>query len=181
MLQEGATFLRLGGGGLARQDVPMQNDAMQPPENSLIAPYHGAEGHYVDCFACAAPDAATLPAFIVAFYTQPLFQAERLVLRLAARSPSTDAEAKALADGARDTFAVWRVAGRSDWDILLADASGRTLSWLGVGDGQLWFGSVVVPVRDRRGRLTLGPVFQTLLGVHKVYSRALLAGAVRRI
>jgi hypothetical protein len=45
----------------------------------------------------------------------------------------------------------------------------------------LRFGSVVVPVPGRGGKLTLGPVFHSLQGAHKIYSRALLAGAVRRL
>ncbi|MEO0746509.1 MAG: hypothetical protein AAFY49_14280 [Pseudomonadota bacterium] len=148
------------------------------PPGSLIAQFSQAEGHYVDCFA--TDGAADLPSYIEAFYTQPLFQAERVVLRLAARAPSTDAEAAALARGEAERFAVWTVAGRTQTELLMADASGRTMSWLSVDEG-LAFGSVVVPVRDRRGRLTLGPVFHRLLGAHKVYSRALLAGAASRL
>ena len=148
------------------------------PEGSLIADYARREGHYTDCFT--AEGQAGLPDLITAFYTQPLFKAERLVLRLAARCPSTDAEAAQLAEGASDRFAVWTVAARTETELLMADASGRTMSWLSVAGG-LFFGSVVVPVRDRRGRLTLGPVFHTLLKVHVLYSRALLAGAVRRL
>lgn len=149
------------------------------PAGSLIAPYATSEGHYTDCFVVAGSD-GDLPAFIEAFYTQPLMRAERVVLRIAARAPSTDAEARALAHGRADRFAVWTVSQRTETEILLADASGRTLSWLSVAAG-LAFGSVVVPVPDRRGRLTLGPVFHSLRGAHKLYSRALLAGAARRL
>ena len=78
------------------------------PEGSLIADYARREGHYTDCFTVEGQ--AGLPDLITAFYTQPLFKAERLVLRLAARCPSTDAEAAQLAEGASDRFAVWTVA-----------------------------------------------------------------------
>lgn len=148
------------------------------PAGSLIADYAQREAHYTDCFV--ADVQAELPEFIQAFYTQPLFRAERLVLRLAARSPSTDDEVAALAAGTAERFAVWTVTARTKTELLMADASGRTMSWLSVADG-LAFGSVVVPVRDRRGRLTLGPVFYSLLTAHTLYSRALLAGAARRL
>ena len=157
----------------------MQIEETDVPTGSLIGQYAQAEGHHTDCFVATGVQ-AELPAFIEAFYTQPLFQAERLVLRLAARARSTDAEAAALAQGMADRFAVWHVAGRTETELLMAEASGRTMSWLSVADG-LAFGSVVVPVRDRRGRLTLGPVFHSLMGAHKYYSRALLAGAARRL
>ena len=151
------------------------------PDGSLIAPFGVAEGHYADCFEVAVSSPVSLASFIHAFYTQPLFQAERVVLRLAAGARSSDAGARALADGAADKFAVWTVKDRRADEILLAEASGRTMSWLAVAPDALRFGSVVVPVRDRRGRLTLGPVFPSLLGAHKLYSRALLAGATRRV
>ena len=149
------------------------------PPGSLIAPFATAEGHYADCFV-APGFGADLATFIAAFYTQSLMRAERVVLRVAAGAQSTDAEAVALAAGETDRFAVWKVKQRTETELLMADASGRTMSWLSV-TGDLAFGSVVVPVRDRRGRLTLGPVFHSLLGAHRLYSRALLAGAARGV
>ena len=157
----------------------MKIDERTPPNDSLIAPYAAMEGHYADCFV-AVGARADLPDLIGAFYTQPLFKAERLVLRVAAGAPSTDADVAALARGDTDRLAVWTVARRTGTEILLTDASGRTMSWLRAGD-DVAFGSVIVPVRDRWGRLTLGPVFQSLVGAHKLYSRALLAGAVSRL
>ncbi|WP_420013654.1 hypothetical protein [Tateyamaria sp.] len=156
-------------------------DERPVPAGTLIAPFALAEGHHVDCFECAVSAPVSLPAFITAFYTQPLFRAERLVLRVLARAPSTDVDVAALAAGQADRFAVWQVAGRTGAELLMGDQSGRTLSWLQAEGGTLRFGSVVVPVRGRRGKLTLGPVFLSLLGAHKVYSRALLSGAARRL
>lgn len=156
-------------------------DEIPVPDGTLIAPYAVAEAHYVDCFECANARGAGLAALIQAFYTQPLFKAERVVLGMAARTPSTDADVAALASGATDRFAVWHVAGRTATEVLMQDKSGRTLSWLQAEAEVLRFGSVVVPVPGRGGKLTLGPVFHSLLGAHKVYSRALLAGAARRI
>ena len=151
------------------------------PQGSLIAPFAEMAAHHTDCFECANPNGAGLDPFVRAFYTQPLFQAERVVLRIAARAPSTDAQAEALAAGKAERFAVWRVADRTATDLLMRERSGRTMSWLQATPDVLRFGSVVVPVRGRGGALTLGPVFDSLMGAHKLYSRALLAGAARRV
>lgn len=152
-----------------------------PPPGTLLAAYATREGYHTDCFEVACDRDVTLAQFITAFYTQPLFRAERLVLRFAAGAPSSDADVAALAEGRAERFAIWRVAGRDADQILLADKAGRTCSWLQVSGGVLRFGSVVVPVTGRDGKLTLGPVFYSLLSAHKLYSRALLAGAARRV
>jgi hypothetical protein len=48
----------------------------------------------------------------------------------------------------------------------------------GAGGTLLYFGSAVIPVRDRTTRrASLGPVFSALLGFHKQYSRVLLYSA----
>lgn len=159
----------------------MQIDEVSIPAGTMLAEYEGREAHYADCFEAPVRTPVALPDYIRAFYTQPLFRAERVVLRFAAKAPSTDADVGALAAGTCDDFAVWRLEARSAHEILLADRGGRTMSWLMVAPDVVRFGSVVVPARDRRGRLTLGPVFHSLLSAHKVYSRALLSGAVRRL
>jgi hypothetical protein len=73
---------------------------------------------------------------------------------------------------------------------LLTDMTGRTRSWLmvaptGNGDSggtQLYFGSAVVPVADlATGARRMGFVFGALLGFHKLYSRALLWSARRKL
>ncbi|WP_299042693.1 hypothetical protein [uncultured Tateyamaria sp.] len=158
----------------------MKIDEISVPDGTLIAPYAQKDGHYVDCFETPVTTPVTLPVYIRAFYTQPLFRAERVVLRLVAGQPSTDADVQALADGGSSDLAVWQVEARRDAEILMVDRSGRTLSWLMVTPSALRFGSVVVPVRTKSGKLTLGPVFQSLLSAHKIYARALLSGAARR-
>jgi len=157
----------------------MQIDETDAPTGSLIYPFSQAEAHYTDAFAAPLSGSVALEDYIAAFYTTPLFKAERLVLGLAG-AKSTDAEAYALARAQRDCFAVWTVEERRPSEILLAERSGHTKSWLAIGEGQLWFGSVVVP-GFRRGRLTVGPVFQSLMGAHKVYSRLLLRAAIRKL
>ncbi len=159
----------------------MKIDEIPLPDGTLIAPFATKEAHYTDCFETPVAQPVSLRAFIRAFYTQPLFKAERLVLRIAAKQPSSDDDVMALAKGTADRFAVWDVANRTGTELLMADRSGRTMSWLMTTPDALRFGSVVVPQRTKSGKLTLGPVFHSLLTAHKVYSRALLAGAARRV
>jgi len=159
----------------------MQVTETSVPTGTLIAAYAARDGHYTDCFEVAVDSPVPFTTFISAFYTQPLFRAERWVLKVLARAPSTDADVAALAQGRAQTFAVWSVEDRNPNEVLLAAKDGRTLSWLQSDNHTLRFGSVVVPVPGRGGAPTLGPVFQSLVGAHKVYSRALLAGAARRV
>jgi hypothetical protein len=156
------------------------------PQTSLLLRYAGGGGH-TDCYRVALPGAVTLPTYVEAFYTTPLFKMERLLLRLVSRG-STDAEARQLARGERKDFAAWMVEARADDQLLLCDYLGRTRSWLMVAafeDGSalaswLYFGSAVVPVRSGSSAApTLGAGFNALLGLHRVYSLALL-GAARR-
>tara|TARA_R110000764_G_scaffold133384_8_gene221447 strand:+ start:6037 stop:6537 length:501 start_codon:yes stop_codon:yes gene_type:complete len=155
------------------------------PPGRLIADYAERAGHFTDCFSCVVPGKVALADFVTAFYTTPLFRAERLVLRLAAHAPSTDAQARAVAEGASDQFAIWQVEARRGNELMMAERSGRTKSWFKVlpqGSGtQLLFGTVVVPVRSKSGDLVLGPVFDSLKGAHTFYARSLLAAAARRL
>jgi hypothetical protein len=98
--------------------------------------------------------------------------------------PSTDAEARELALGKRDSFAAWRVEARDKDQLLLT--AGRTRSWLmvapvtdqGHATTRLYFGSAVVPRKNARtGQIGLGRAYRSLLGFHKLYSRALLSAA----
>ncbi len=128
--------------------------------------------------------------FVTAFYVTPLFRLERWLLAFLVARPSTDAEAKALASGNRDSFAAWNVEGRADDQLLMCDFRGRTRSWLmiariGGGDSsgtRLYFGSAVIPTIHRQsGRYTLGFAYRALLGFHKLYSRMLLRAASARL
>jgi len=160
------------------------------PETALLRKYeHG--GAYADCYVTEVAGSVSQPAFVEAFYTTALFKLERAILKWLAAKPSTDIEAQQLAMAASDSFAAWRVEGRSADQLLLADYTGRTRSWLMVSpvndsaDGastRLYFGSAVVPkVNAKSGRRELGLVFHALLGFHKLYSRALLLSARSRL
>jgi hypothetical protein len=125
---------------------------------------------------------------VTAFYTTWLFRLERWILRLAVARPSTDEQARQLARGERAAFAAWSVEARATDQLLMCDFTGRTRSWLmvapaaGASGTRLYFGSVVIPVRDpNTGETGLGPVHGPLIGFHKIYSRMLLRAAARRL
>lgn len=156
------------------------------PAQALLRRYL-RDGHYADCYVVEMPVAVSQAEFVEAFYTTPLFKLERAILAAAVRKPSNDDDARALARGECEVFAAWTVEDRSDTQLLLADFMGRTRSWLmaepnGRGGTLLHFGSAVVPKHDREtGKPSLGTGFGLMLGFHKLYSRALLAAARRRL
>jgi hypothetical protein len=154
------------------------------PDNTLLSRYRERRA-YMDAYWLDVPGAATLPGYVEAFYTTPLFGLERFVLNFVGK-PSSNAEARAMAQGKSSRFAAWTVEARTENDILLCDYLGRTRSWLmcvRAGDGtRLYFGSAIVPRRmTADGRAELGPAFHALLGFHRVYSRALLRAAANRL
>lgn len=155
------------------------------PETASLRRYRDP-GAYVDCYVVEVAGSVSHAAFVEAFYTTPLFKVERLILAAFVSRPSTDLDAKQLAEGRADSFAAWRVEDRKTDQLLLGDYTGRTKSWLMVapsGDGtSLYFGSAVVPkVDSTTGERKLGFVFGALLGFHKLYSRLLLGSARSRI
>ena len=160
------------------------------PPDSFLRKYQDDNG-YADCYVAEVAGAVSQAAFIEAFYTSTLFKVERTILKHLVSRPSTDAEAKQLANGTSDRFAAWRVEGRSTSELLLTDFTGRTRSWLMASpfDGgadragtRLYFGSAVVPHQPRAGRKAgNGWVFHALLGFHRLYSRLLLRAARNRL
>lgn len=156
------------------------------PPDALLNRYV-AGGAYVDCYVAEVGRPVSCAEYVEAFYTTTVFKLERSILRTFLSRPSTDAEARQLARGERDAFAAWTVEGRTPDQLLMADVAGRTRSWLmvapsGTGITLLYFGSAVIPVRDRRtDRASLGPVFGALLGFHKLYSRVLLLSVRSRL
>lgn len=155
------------------------------PADALLQRYRD-NGAYTDGYAIEVADTVSLADYIEAFYTTWVFRLERAILAVAVARPSTDAQARALANGATDTFAAWTVEARGPDQLLLCDLHGRTRSWLMReaidGGTRLYFGSAVVPMADRRtGERRLGAAFGALLGFHKLYSRTLLRAAVARL
>jgi hypothetical protein len=156
------------------------------PSDALLSRYL-ASGAYADCYATEVARPVSHAEFVEAFYTTVVFKLERLILRVFASRPSTDVQAGQLARGELSSFAGWSVEARSPNQVLLADFTGRTRSWLMVAVApdhrqssgtRLFFGSAVVPRRSAKtGGATLGPFFNALLGFHKLYSRVLLRAA----
>lgn len=158
-----------------------------PPSDSLLARLAAERQAFADAYTLDLPRAVTLAEFVEAFYTTRLFKLERLVLTLLGR-PSSDAAARALAQGQVQRFAAWTVQARTADELLMHEDTGATRSWFKVEAGEgggtrLWFGSAVVPRRRRGpgGEPRMGWAFHALLGVHRAYSRALLAAAARRL
>lgn len=156
------------------------------PATALLRKYQGGQG-YVDCYVAQVPVAVSHAQFVAAFYTTGLFKLERAILKWLAALPSSDTEAQALAAGSVSRFAAWQVENRSADQLLMADLSGRTRSWLmaaptGGHSTRLYFGSAVVPKIDAGiGQHSMGFAFYALGGFHRIYSRLLLAAACRRL
>jgi hypothetical protein len=159
------------------------------PPKSLLRAYQ--DGGFADCYVVEVPGAVTQQAFIEAFYTSPLFKVERTILKYLASRPVSDADARQLADGNVTKFSAWKVEGQLPSELLLADFTGRTRSWLmaapAAESGQplrtrLYFGSAVVPRAGELGeKPRMGWMFDALLGFHRLYSRLLLRAAARRV
>lgn len=153
------------------------------PPGALLARYEG-KGGYTDCFTATVPGCVAQAAYVEAFYTTALFKLERFVLHLLLSRPSTDRQARALAAGETEAFAAWTVEAREPDQILLCDVLGSTRSWLmSVVDPAsrtttLYFGSAIIP---RRGSARPGLGFRALTPFHRLYGRALLGAAVRRL
>jgi hypothetical protein len=159
------------------------------PPDALLNRYTGTQA-YVDCYAACLRGRVSHAQYVEAFYTTFVFKLERWLLRWLVSRPSTDVEARQLAQGHLDAFAAWTVEARAPDQLLLSDFRGRTRSWLMVAGAvqgetavtRLYFGSAVVPARgasaDRKG---MGQPFQLLLGFHKLYSRILLGAAHSRL
>lgn len=156
------------------------------PPHALLHKYTSLPVAYTDCYTTTSPAPISFVDYLFVFYTTPLFKLERLILKFSIRKPSTDAEARALAEGLRASFAAWTVEARTEDQILMCDISGRTRSWLMAVPEErgtrLYFGSAVVPVTNpQTSQASLGPIFHALLGFHKLYSVWLLHAASLRL
>lgn len=151
------------------------------PDNALLQKY-AQSGAYTDCYSVLLTNAVSRADFVASFYTTWLFKLERFILRWVVSKPSTDEQARLLADGQLDAFAAWYVEARADNQLLMCDFRDRTRSWLMVFESRLYFGSAVVPARHPGSdKPSLGPMSQILLGFHRRYSKALLYAARSRL
>lgn len=158
------------------------------PQHALLRRYQ-IDNAYADCYSTEIAGAISQAQWVEAFYTTRLFKTERLILKWLASRPSTDLQARHLAEGKLDSFAAWRVEARTADQLLLGDFTGRTKSWLMVERSaseqprtRLYFGSAVVPQTNARtGKQRLGLLFGALMGFHKLYSRLLVRAARARV
>lgn len=161
------------------------------PDDALLKTYRGGPhpelwDAYADCFSAFVDRPVSLAAFVIAFYTTPVFRLERLILRVAIGAASTDEDARQVAGDERDTFAAWRVGARTETQLLMCDRYDQTRSWFcvtpqGSAGTLLQFGSGIVARRSATGEKRMSPTFGMLLWFHKLYSRILLGSAVRRL
>ena len=167
--------------------------AVQPCEIPRSASLRAVQenGAYADCYATDIRGNVSQAEFVEAFYTTTLFKVERKLLAWFAAKPATNGDAARLGNGTATSFSAWTVESRSKDQLLLADFTGRTKSWLMVaqlGNSQtgeitrLYFGSAVVPKRSSSPHAPrMGFGFHALLGFHKLYSRLLLLAARSRL
>lgn len=160
------------------------------PAGALLQRYSEMEGAYTDCYSTEVDSMISLPEFVTAFYTTPLFKLERFILKTAVNKPSTDKQVCELVKAKIDKFAAWSVESRADNQLLMCDFAGKTRSWFMIAPlpdriqiaSRLYFGTAVVPARKTKdGKPSIGSTHQALLGFHKLYSRALLSAARSRI
>lgn len=156
------------------------------PDAALLRKYQ-LDGAYTDCYFVDVARAVSHAEYVEAFYTTAIFKVERKILAMFAARPSTDQQARQLAVGEIQTFAVWSVEARAENQLLLCDFLGRTRSWLmsaapqggQPGVTRLYFGSAVVPKKDpASGQAAFGFAFHALKGFHRLYSQALLRSAL---
>jgi len=165
--------------------APGRIQACALPPHALLQRY--ANDGYADCYAVEVDGLVSQSQYVTAFYSTRLFGLERWLLAALLKRASTDEELRAMAEGTLDQFAAWSVEAREADQLLLCDMHARTRSWLmsesaGTDSTRLYFGSAVVPHFDKRtGRRRMGFLFHALLGFHKMYSRALLRAACRRL
>ncbi len=158
------------------------------PDKAFLNRYRG-EGRYTDCFSTDVARAVSLPQLVEAFYTSAMFRPERVSVGLLFSRPASDADARRLAASETDRFSAWQVEARDERQLLMRETiSDKTRLWLMVEplDGaepstRLSFGTAVLPVGTRADGSPRMSVLFALVGFHKIYARALLAGAVRRL
>ena len=159
------------------------------PNGALLESY-SRDGVYTDCYVTEIAGPVSHSQYVMAFYTTLIFKLERVILRWAVSRPSTDVQAKYLAEGAIDTFAAWQVENRSENQLLMSDFRGRTRSWLmvvpvvarGEVRTRLYFGSAVVPTQNSKtATSSFAFGFIALLKFHKFYSELLLYAAKSRL
>ena len=140
---------------------------------------------YTDCFVARVSRDVTFPAYVESFYTTRLFKLERWILAWLISSPSSDEEARQLSRNEIQSFAAWKEHRRSDNQLIMMDFRQQTCSWFMVlrddSGSLLYFGSAVMRGPEGSAGRKMKWTYRSLMGFHRLYSRALLQAAARRL
>ena len=154
------------------------------PDGALLQAFVD-RGDYTDCFVTPINANVTFPEYVESFYTTRLFKAERRVLRWLMSRPSTDEEARQLSRNEIHEFAAWKEHGRSDNQLVMMDVRQQTCSWFMLvpleSGSLLYFGSAVMRNQNMSSGKKMKWTYRSLMGAHRLYSRALLQAAARRL
>lgn len=154
------------------------------PSQALLNNYAQVPENYTDCYCTIVPGHITIERYITAFYNSIGFLPERLLIGWVLGKHADGQSVRKLANDQADEFSAWKVETRSSDQLLMADTSGATRSWLMVelldAETKLYFGSAVVHRPGvRKNPRTFG--FSALLLFHKAYSRLLLTAAAAEL
>ena len=142
-------------------------------------------GEYTDCFVVHVGNDVSFPEYVESFYTTSLFKAERLILKWLISRPSTDEEARQLSRNEIHAFAAWKEHSRSGNQLVMMDFRQQTCSWFMLvpqdNGNRLYFGSAVMRKLKTSSGRKMKWTYRCLLGLHRLYSGALLRAAARRL
>lgn len=160
----------------------MSSQACPVPDDALMQRYVGQGATYTDCYCVEVPLQVSLSEFVTAFYTTPLFRAERLILSIAMRKRIRDDDIDGMLSGRAEEFAIWRIEARGENELLVCDKRGATRSWFSAvpkpnGATDLYFGSVVVAQPNQ----PLPKIVQVTTTLHVFYAKSLLRTARQRL
>lgn len=154
------------------------------PEGALLQQFVES-GEYTDCFVTHVDADVAFEKYVECFYTTRLFKAERFVLKRFVAISSSDVEAGELARNERQAFAAWNEHARTDNQLIMMDFRGQTCSWFMTAaedaGTSLYFGSAVMRRQQTPTGRELRWTYRLLMGLHRLYSRALLRAARSRL
>ena len=154
------------------------------PDGALLQEFVD-RGEYTDCFVARAGGEVTFPMYVETFYTTRLFKLERLILKWLISRPSSDDEARQLSRNEIHAFAAWNEHNRSETQLVMMDFRQQTCSWFMLepdeSGSRLYFGSAVMRDEDESSGRKMKWTYRALLGFHRLYSRALLQAAAKRL
>ncbi|OQR82540.1 hypothetical protein ACHHYP_15881 [Achlya hypogyna] len=140
-------------------------------KSTLFAPFES--NAHMDVYQATMDAPVDLPKFASCFFRSPVFQAERLVLRLCGYGAMSDADIDALAFTPNDDVVVFHVVESTPDEIVMAwklspETHGN--SWLHLGDDgrTVYFGSTFNPTRATH---------KAILPFHLLYAQIVLAAA----